>query len=116
LGSEASDPFKSVALKGLIEKPLRKDALSNLWMLGRYILLPKVLDLLKWTETGVIADFQLTDAMVELLKTGGLSVFETNASTFDCGDKQGFLGANFAVGIRGPDIKQYSKILISDID
>ena len=53
LNGAASDPFKSVALKGLVEKPSPKDAPSNLAVLGRYILPSKVLDLLETTVAGV---------------------------------------------------------------
>jgi UTP--glucose-1-phosphate uridylyltransferase len=43
LGTEASEPFKSVPIKGLVEKPSPKDAPSNLAVLGRYILPSRVL-------------------------------------------------------------------------
>ena len=85
LGDKATEPFKSVKLKGLIEKPSSKDAPSNLAALGRYILPFSILDLL-----------------------------ETNALTFDCGSKQGFLGANVAVGLReNPLVKAYLQRLLS---
>ena len=46
LGGQASEPFKSIPLKGLVEKPSPEEAPSNLAVLGRYILPAKVLDLL----------------------------------------------------------------------
>ena len=104
--------FKSVALKGLVEKPSPKDAPSNLAVLGRYILPSKVLDLLETTVAGVGGEIQLTDALDELLKLDGLNAFETDASIFDCGNKQGFLCANLAVGMRDPDTRQSIKALI----
>jgi UTP--glucose-1-phosphate uridylyltransferase len=112
LNGEASEPFKSVALKGLVEKPSPKDAPSNLAVLGRYILPSKVLDLLETTVAGVGGEIQLTDALDELLKLEGLNAFETDANIFDCGNKQGFLSANLAVGMRDPDTKQVIKALI----
>ena len=112
LGGESSEPFKSIPLKGLVEKPAPEDAPSNLAVLGRYILPSKVLDLLETTVAGVGGEIQLTDALDELLKLDGLNAFETDAGIFDCGNKQGFLSANLAVGMRDPDTRQLIKLLI----
>jgi len=112
LNGEASEPFKSIPLKGLVEKPSPEDAPSNLAVLGRYILPSKVLDLLETTVAGVGGEIQLTDALDELLKRDGLNAFETDANIFDCGNKQGFLSANLAVGMRDPETKQLIKALI----
>ena len=90
LNGEASEPFRSVPLKGLVEKPSPEEAPSNLAVLGRYILPFKVLDLLENTVAGVGGEIQLTDALDELLKRDGLNAFETDAGIFDCGNKQGF--------------------------
>ena len=116
LGDKTTEPFKSVKLKGLVEKPSPADAPSNLAVLGRYILPNSVLDLLENTGVGVGGEIQLTDALDELLKSEGLNAFETDAATFDCGNKQGFLGANVAVGMQDPKIKEYLKALIESSD
>ena len=116
LNGEASEPFKSVPLKGLVEKPSPEDAPSNLAVLGRYILPSKVLDLLETTVAGVGGEIQLTDALDELLKRDGLNAFETDAEIFDCGNKQGFLSANLAVGMRDPETRQVIKALIEKND
>ena len=109
-GSE-SRPFDSVVLKGLVEKPSPDEAPSNLAVLGRYILPSKVLDFLENTEAGVGGEIQLTDALDELLKTDGLNSFETDASIHDCGNKQGFLSANLAAGMRDPETYEEIKRL-----
>jgi len=116
LGDQASEPFKSIPLKGLVEKPSPEDAPSNLAVLGRYILPSKVLDFLESTKAGVGGEIQLTDALDELLKRDGLNAFETDAGIFDCGNKQGFLSANLAVGMRDPDTRQVIKELIEKND
>jgi len=105
LGDVALEPFKSVALKGLVEKPSPDHAPSNLAVLGRYVLPSKVLELLESTTAGVGGEIQLTDALDTLLDTDGLNVFETDAEIHDCGNKQGFLGANLAVGMRDAETK-----------
>ena len=92
------------------------DAPSNLAVLGRYILPSKVLDLLETTVAGIGGEIQLTDALDELLKHDGLNAFETDAGIFDCGNKQGFLSTNLAVGMRDPETKQVIKELIQKSD
>ena len=108
----ASESFKSIPLKGLVEKPSPEKAPSNLAVLGRYILPSRVLDLLETTVAGVGGEIQLTDALDELLERDGLNAFETDAEIFDCGNKQGFLSANLAVGMRDPETRQVIKVLI----
>tara|TARA_Y100000992_G_scaffold278319_1_gene223770 strand:- start:68 stop:640 length:573 start_codon:yes stop_codon:yes gene_type:complete len=116
LGTEVSEPFKSIKLKGLVEKPYPKEAPSNLAVLGRYILPSKVLDLLETTVAGVGGEIQLTDALDELLKLDGLNAFETDADIFDCGNKQGFLSANLAVGMRDAETRSHVLKLIKSSD
>lgn len=115
LGSVTAKPFKSVKLKGLVEKPSPDAAPSNLSVLGRYILPSKILDILEQTAAGVGGEIQLTDALDEFIRLDGLNAFETDASTYDCGNKKGFLGANLAVGMRDPATKQYIQVLIEKL-
>lgn len=84
--------FESVPLKGLVEKPTPQDAPSNLAALGRYILSPKIFDLLENLKPGVGGEMQLTDADV-----------------YDCGNKLGLLSANLAFGMR--DLKSRTTII-----
>jgi UTP--glucose-1-phosphate uridylyltransferase len=112
LDGKESVPFNSVPMKGLVEKPLREEAPSNLAVLGRYILPAKVLDLLENTEADVGGEIQLTDALDELLKIDGLNALETDAEVYDCGNKQGFLCANVAAGMRDPEPRAHLKKLI----
>ena len=99
-----------------MKNPPQRMRPSNLAVLGRYILPSKVLDLLETTVAGVGGEIQLTDALDELLKRDGLNAFETDAGIFDCGNKQGFLSANLAVGMRDPDTRQVIKALIEKND
>ena len=85
-------------------------------MRSRRLLPNSVLDLLEITGVGVGGEIQLTDALHALLKSEGLNAFETDAATFDCGNKQGFLGANVAVGMQDPKIKAYLNALIDSSD
>ena len=112
LGTQLSEPFNSVPIKGLVEKPTPEEAPSNLAVLGRYILPSCVLGLLETTVAGVGGEIQLTDALDELLQVEGLNAFETDAGVFDCGNKRGFLSANLAVGMRDPQTRLIIKALV----
>jgi len=116
LDGQSIEAFETVKLKGLVEKPSSQEAPSNLAVLGRYILPYNVLDILENTSVGIGNEIQLTDALDVLLKSDGLNAFKTDATTFDCGNKMGFLGANVAVGIQDPKIKKYLKTLIDISD
>ena len=105
IDGKKSKPFKSVSISGLIEKPDLQEAPSNLAILGRYILPPKVLKLLENTKPGRGGEIQLTDALCELLNYDGLNAFETDADIYDCGNKLGYLSASLAFGMRDPEIK-----------
>ena len=91
--------FESIPLRGLIEKPSPEDAPSNLALLGRYILSPKLFNLLVDLKPGVGGEVQLTDGLSKLLSLDGLNGLKTDADIYDCGNKLGFLSANLAVGM-----------------
>ena len=101
-GGKKISTFKTISIKGLIEKPDPQDAPSNLAVLGRYILSPKLFDLLEKLKPGVGGEIQLTDALSKLLSLEGLNVLKTDADIYDCGNKLGYLSANLAVGMRDP--------------
>ncbi len=99
-------PFESTPLKGLVEKPSVTQAPSSLAIVGRYVLPSVVLDILENTKPGVGGEIQLTDALDELIKLKGLNAFETDAEIHDCGNKQGFLCANLAIGMRDCETRE----------
>lgn len=112
LNGQDPKPNESIPIKGITEKPSYKNALSNLAVLGQYILPSKVLDFLERTKPGVGGEIQLTDALGELIACDGLNAFITDAEIYDCGNKIGCLCANIAVGIRDPEAKiEISKLI-----
>lgn len=103
-------------IASLVEKPKKKDAPSNLSVVGRYIFTPRLMQLLKTTKPGAGGEIQLTDAMDRLLDEEVMFGFEfKNGKSYDCGDKQGFLQANIEYALRDPklgaDFKAYLKSL-----
>src|SRR3954454_8809249 len=89
---------------GMVEKPSRETAPSNLIITGRYILQPEIFDMLAAEKRGAGGEIQLTDAMIELARTQPFYGLEFEGRSFDCGSKVGFLTANVAYALDRPDI------------
>ena len=100
LNNSISEPFKTLPIKGIEEKPLPEFARSNLAIVGRYVLAPKVFDYLNDVSPGVGGEIQLTDALMRFIDTQELNSVETDADIFDCGNVNGFIGANLVMGLR----------------
>ncbi len=94
-----------VRAKGLVEKPRPEDAPSNLAIIGRYILTPKVLTNLNRMKQGAGGEIQLTDAIAEEVDTAaGVHGLRFRGHRYDCGSKIGFLQATVAFGLSRPDL------------
>jgi UTP--glucose-1-phosphate uridylyltransferase len=95
---------KAFRITGMVEKPNRKEAPSNLSITGRYILQPEIFDILEKQAAGAGGEIQLTDAMVALARTQPFYGLKFEGRSFDCGSKIGFLAANVAYALERPDI------------
>ncbi|MGE0699542.1 MAG: UTP--glucose-1-phosphate uridylyltransferase [Hyphomicrobiaceae bacterium] len=93
-------------ITGMVEKPPRGTAPSNLHITGRYILQPEIFELLGKQERGTGGEIQLTDSMIKLSQRGDQPFFAVrfDGDIYDCGAKQGFLAANVAYGLARADI------------
>lgn len=99
----------------MIEKPKPEDAPSNLAIIGRYILTPKIFEFLEKKEKGAGGEIQLTDAMKTLLKEQPIYGYKFEGKRFDCGDKVGFQMANLAFALERPDMKERLTKFIREI-
>ncbi len=95
---------KAFEITGMVEKPNRKEAPSNLAITGRYILQPEIFDILEKQAAGTGGEIQLTDAMLALARTQPFYGLKFEGRSFDCGSKIGFLTANVAYALERPDI------------
>ena len=77
----------------MIEKPSREEAPSNLAIIGRYILTPDIFDILRQTPPGKNGEIQITDALMEQAKKGGVIAYQFQGKRFDCGSVDGFVEA-----------------------
>ncbi len=95
-----------VRVKGMIEKPKVEDAPSNLAVIGRYILTPKVLTNLNRMKQGSGGEIQLTDAIAEeAARPGQVFGYRFRGQRYDCGSKAGFLQATVAFGLAREDLR-----------
>ncbi len=94
-----------VRIDDMIEKPDPSKAPSNLAIIGRYILTPKIFDYLGQKQKGAGGEIQLTDAMKALLEEQPIYGYKFHGTRFDCGDKAGFQMANLAFALERPDLK-----------
>jgi UTP--glucose-1-phosphate uridylyltransferase len=115
LGEDQAHTFVPSKVLSFVEKPVPEEAPSDLAILGRYILPPEIWSVLEGVEQGVGGEIQLTDALDQLLTKSTLNAFLTDAQIFDCGNKNGFLGANVAIGSRDPDARRYLQKLVTEI-
>ena len=98
------DDGRLVEVKGLVEKPKPEDSPSNLSIIGRYVLVPEVMQYLGMLEKGAGGEVQLTDAMAKLIGQVPFHGLRYEGRRFDCGDKIGFLEAQIAFALKRPDM------------
>ena len=91
-------------IEGMVEKPAKADAPSNLMINGRYILQPDVFDLLSNQQRGAGNEIQLTDSMLRLAEEQPFYGYTFTGQTFDCGAPDGFVSANVAFALDRADM------------
>jgi len=101
VGEEDETGFR---MTGMVEKPSREEAESNLYISGRYILQPEIFDLLTDQQPGAGGEIQITDAMKRLAETQRFTGFRYRGRTHDTGTKTGFLMANVAYALARTDL------------
>ena len=103
-------------VRGIVEKPLAEDAVSDLATVGRYVLAPEIWPLLERTPAGVGDEFQLTDTLAMLIDEGHpLYACEYTGTRFDTGRPIGLIKASIFLGLRRPDIAPELKAYIRSV-
>jgi len=99
---DASGPLAPI--QAIVEKPDPADAPSNLAVVGRYLLTPRIFDLLETTAPDQRGEIQLTDAIARLLDEQGVDAWEFTGRHFDCGSKLGYLKATVEYALKHPEL------------
>jgi UTP--glucose-1-phosphate uridylyltransferase len=108
IGVEETDPeFRAQRLHKvgqLVEKPAPGKAPSNLAIIGRYVLTPKIFDKLEQTPRGAGGEIQLTDAIEMLMQEQGVYGCEFEGTRYDAGTTMGWLKASVELALQRPDL------------
>jgi len=121
---EATDDPDVVRVTGLVEKPAKEDAPSNLAIIGRYVLKPEVFEILERTEPGKGGEIQLTDALQEMAAdvegTGGVYGVIFRGRRYDTGDRLDYIKAIVQLAVDredlGPELRPWLKGFAGNLD
>jgi UTP--glucose-1-phosphate uridylyltransferase len=99
-------------IHSIVEKPKPAAAPSNLGVIGRYVLTPRIFDMLAEVVPGAGGEIQLTDAISALLARERVLAVRLPGKRFDCGSKLGYLQATLEYGLRHPETgEQFARYL-----
>jgi UTP--glucose-1-phosphate uridylyltransferase len=91
-------------IHSIVEKPKPADAPSNLAVIGRYVLTPRIFELLGEVTPGAGGEIQLTDAISKMLGHERVLAVRLPGRRFDCGSKLGYLQATVEFGVRHSEV------------
>ncbi len=93
-----------VKMSAIVEKPAPEVAPSNLGVVGRYVLKPRIFDHLRALKPGAGGELQLTDAIQALLADEQVLAYKYQGTRYDCGSKLGYLKATVEFALRHPEV------------
>ncbi|HEX7220104.1 MAG TPA: UTP--glucose-1-phosphate uridylyltransferase GalU [Burkholderiales bacterium] len=104
-------------IHSIVEKPKPADAPSNLGVIGRYVLTPRIFQMLSEVTPGAGGEIQLTDAISALLAHERIYAVRLPGRRYDCGSKLGYLQATLEYGLRHPETgEEFTRYLRSRKD
>jgi UTP--glucose-1-phosphate uridylyltransferase len=123
-GAGSVDSGDVVRVTGLVEKPAEGTQLSNLALIGRYVLRPEVFDILEETEPGAGGEIQLTDALQRLAAdpaiAGGVYGVVFRGRRYDTGDRLDYIKAIVQLAVErkdlGPQLRPWLRQFADDLD
>ncbi len=101
---------------GMVEKPKFKEAPSNQAIVGRYVLTPRVFELLEKTHPGAGGEIQLTDGIKALLAEEKVYGYNYEGTRYDAGDKLGMLEATVAYALKRPEFGEKFKAYLKGLE
>ncbi len=116
-GIAAGQPVdaRTMRIERVVEKP-KKDPPSNLAVIGRYVLPPRIFGILEEIPTGVGGEIQLTDALAVLAREEGLLGYRFEGERYDAGDRFGYLKANIMYALKRPELARPLRELMRQLE
>lgn len=102
-------------VRRFVEKPKAAEAPSNLAIIGRYLLMPEVFNILQDLKPDHTGEVQLTDAIDQMNRTQRVFARKFNGQRYDVGNKYGYVKTTLEFGLRHPEIKDDLRQLILDM-
>jgi UTP--glucose-1-phosphate uridylyltransferase len=99
----------------LVEKPPRHEAPSNLAIIGRYVLTPKIFDKLEQTQRGAGGEIQLTDAIQAMMEEQAVYAYEFEGTRYDAGTTMGWLKASVELALQRPELSGELRTYLSSL-
>ena len=114
--SNAGRDVRLLRLRGLVEKPLPRNAPSNLAVIGRYVLTPGIFEKLELTPRGAVGEIQLTDAIQLLLEEQDVYGYALEGVRYDAGTTMGWLEASIELALARPDMGPELRRYLAGLD
>ena len=115
-GSQDSVNTRIFNCTGMVEKPKLEDAPTKQAIIGRYVLTPRIFELLEKTTPGAGGEIQLTDGLKALLQEEKIFGYTFEGKRYDAGDKLGMLEATVEFALKrsdlGPQFREYLRALV----
>jgi UTP--glucose-1-phosphate uridylyltransferase len=93
-------------IRSIVEKPKPAVAPSNLAVVGRYVLTPRLFDDLRLIGQGAGGEIQLTDGIARLMGHEAVYAYRIVGKRYDCGSKLGYLEATVEQALRHPSLRR----------
>ena len=97
---------RMVEIDDMVEKPNQEEAPSRYAVLGRYVLTPKIFELLETQAPGKGGEIQLTDAIKRLSEFEKVYAFEFTGKRYDVGSKEGYIKAIIDFAMKREELKE----------
>jgi UTP--glucose-1-phosphate uridylyltransferase len=102
-------------ISAIVEKPKPDKAPSNLAVVGRYVLTPRIFDHLEQIGTGAGGEIQLTDGIARLMQEEAIYAYRFSGKRYDCGNKLGYLQATVEYGLKHPRLGKAFKAYLQEL-
>jgi UTP--glucose-1-phosphate uridylyltransferase len=116
VAADSTDDHRLHKLSGIVEKPDPSVAPSDLAVIGRYVLTPKIFEKLEQTQKGSGGEIQLTDAIMALMAEQDVYAYAFDGRYHDAGTTMGWLKASVELALERPDIAGEFRAYLAGID
>jgi UTP--glucose-1-phosphate uridylyltransferase len=115
-GIVATEAFagRQGSITAIVEKPSPETAPSNLAVVGRYVLSPRIFDLLETTTPGAGGEIQLTDAISALLAEQTVLAYRFQGTRFDCGTHLGLIEATIRYALDNETLSEAARAMMQN--